>query len=532
MNEEIVKLQEELLAKFNENIKEQTKDFLNEEQLTMVKGDFEAQIKTMNEEQLTKFNEIVESLKEDAITTKEAHTELKDILKEQAREIEGLKSNKETVLTQMSRKEVLGSLIKQSFYSDEFKDFQSKNFKGASNSMTLNEKAELVDHATKAVIPISNHTGTVMISEISDVVRDDVPARKSHIRDILSVTPTNQAQIVAGQVYDFTDSLTMGAVMLSENEETPESVFKSKENTWTQKRIGNSFRISKNWFDVNGVDWVVDHILAKIPDAMFTQEDFQLLFGDGVSKNVKGLTQDAQSVLLEDYVSIAATGVSSVATYSAGAQALITFAAEHGIRNGDDVTFASATEATYNAEHKAVEVVNAFQIVIDLTYVAEAVTTAWTTTVDSIFADSIDNAQEVDCLMVTQALLEAGEFGATAHVVNPQQRVQMGLLKDLNANYLNIEKDSMGKVIGVGGLPLVATTAMPTGKYLTGDFSRSAVELRELKSFSIQFAEDVETAKKDEIVLIVQEKIIFPIYNPYWFMYGKFATVKAQIEKP
>ena len=204
----------------------------------------------------------------------------------------------------------------------------------------------------------------------------------------------------------------------------------------------------------------------------------------------------------------------------------------HNIKNGDNLTIANATETTYNATHTAVEVVNATQVIIDLTYVAEANTSAWTGTSQSIFYQSIDNAQEYDVLAVAEALKEAGEYSITAHVLNPQQQIQLGLLKATDANYLNINRDANGRVIGINGLPIASTTAMPVGKFLSGDFSRKGCELKEFTPFNIQLVSDAESAKKNEIVVVVEEEIIFPIYNPYWFVFGKFATAKTQLETP
>ncbi|HUV84787.1 MAG TPA: hypothetical protein VMV86_03710, partial [Methanosarcinales archaeon] len=316
-----------------------------------------------------------------------------------------------------------------------------------------------------------------------------------------------------------------------ENTAAPESVFTSIEAAWVLKRVANSYRISKRWLKVNGLQWVIDHVLAKLPDATYTVEDFELLFGDGSGNHVSGLSLAAQSFDLTPNTYVA-TSISSVATWNSGTQALITFAAAHSIKNGDSLTIANATETTYNATHTAVQVVNATQVIIDLTYVVEADTSAWTGSSQSIFYHAIDNAQEYDVLAVTEALLEAGEYGVTGHVVNPQQAIQIGLLKATNANYLNIQKDANGRVIGVNGLPIATTMAVPAGKFFSGDFSRNGCELKEFTPFNIQFVEDVTTAKANEIVIVVEEEIIFPIYNPYWFIYGNFANAKTELETP
>jgi HK97 family phage major capsid protein len=520
---------------FEAKVDEKMKSFLTADELKKVKDDFAESLKNMNDKSLKDYVDVIENLKKEVKDVKDVADEVKEIAKKQGLELKSMKENRiPDVRRKLSRKEQLSALIVAGLNSTEFKSFEGRGFTGASNKMFLDqdgESIELKDTTTKATVDTSSHTGTVLISEVSEVVRDDAPTRMSHVRDIINVGMTDQAQIVAGQVYDFTDALTLGAVMLAENGEAPESVFKSKENTWGLKRIANSMRISKREIKTNGLQWVIDKVLAKLPDATLFVEDVQLLFGDGAGNNVKGLANDAQAFNLAPNT-YSAADIASVATYNGGTQALITFAAAHGIKNGDNLTIANATETSYNATHVAVEVINTTQVVIDLTYVAEADTSAWTGSSTSPFYHAIDSAQEYDVLAVADANMEAGEYKVTGHVIHPSQATQMGLLKATDGNYLNIAKDANGKITGVNGKPVVTTTAMPYGKFISGDFSRNGAELKEFTPLNIQFVEDVTTVKKNEIVVVIEEEIIFPIYNPYWFTFGKFATAKTQLETP
>jgi len=523
---------DKMILDFDKKIEEKTKNFLSKTEIEKIKGDFAKIIKDLPTEALAKYVDTIDKLNKDVLDVTKLANEVKEIAIVQGTALKAMGEHKiPDVRRSITRKSQLKTLIQLGLSSKEFEEFEGRGFKGASNKMFLDQKdnkVDLKDVATKTVVGTSSHTGNVMISEISDIVTEDTPTRRSHVRDILNVGMTDQAQIVAGQVYDFTDALTLGALMMSENGEAAESVFKSKENTWTLKRIANSMRISKREIRVNGLKWVVDKVLAKLPDATLFVEDVQLLFGDGVGNNVKGLANDAQDFDLAPNT-YAAAAISSVATYNSGAQALITFAAVHSIKNGDDVTFANATAPSYNATHKSVEVVNTKQIIIDLTYVTEANTSAWTGSSTSPFYGSIPEAQEYDVLAVSDANLEAGEYVCSGHIIHPSQATQIGLLKDNQGNYLNISKDAKGKITGINGKPAVLTTAMPFGKFISGDFSRNGAELKEFTPLNIQFVEDVETVEKNQIVVVIEEEIIFPIYNPYWFTYGKFSTAKAQL---
>ncbi len=536
---------EEIIKNFDAKIEEKTKDFLNKEEVEKIREDFNASIKEMPIEALNKYVETIEGLKTEIKTVEDLAKEVKEITKTQGTFMAKMQEagNKiPDVRRKAGRKEQLQELIKNAFLSKEFESFKSRGLSGSTSKMMLGQAdgkiqlQVLKDNMSKetqviekATVDTGDHTGTVMISEVSDIVRDDSPTRVSHVRDLLNVSMTDQAQIVAGQVYDFTDALTLGAVMLAENGEAPESVFKSKENTWGLKRIANSMRISKREIAVNGLGWVMDKVLAKLPDATLYVEDVQLLFGDGTGDNVLGLAKNAQAFDLAPNI-YTAGAIDSVATYNSDAQALITFTDPHGLRNGDNLTLDDATATSYNVTHSAVEVINTTQVVIDLAYTAEADTSAWTGTSTSPFYLQIDNAQEYDVLAVSDANLEAGEYACSGHVIHPSTATKMGLLKDTQGNYLNISKDANGRVTGVNGKPVATTTAMPYGKFISGDFSRNGVELREFTPLNIQFAEDVESVKKNEIVIVIQEEIIFPIYNPYWFTYGKFSTAKAQLE--
>ena len=540
-----------MIKEFDKKIDDKTKGFLNKEEVEQIKKDFSAQIKDMPIEALNKYTETIAGLKDEIKTVEDLAKEVKEIAKLQGTEMAKLKEGNAIpeVRRKASRRTHMEELIKNAFLSSEFEDFSNRGFVGASSKMILGQEDNKVqlkklgakqgDEAAnipKATVDTSSHTGTVLISEVSDIVRDDAPTRVSHVRDLLNVSMTDQAQIVAGQVYDFSDALTLGAVMLAENGQAPESVFKSKENTWGLKRIANSMRLSKREIAVNGLQWVMDKVLAKLPDATLYVEDVQLLFGDGLGDNVLGLSKGAQAFDLAPNTYVA-TDFASHATYNSGAQTLVTFAAVHGLKNGDSLTIANATAgaaaAAYNKVHAAVEVINTTQVVIDAAFTADPnVAANWTGSSTSPFYNQIDNAQEYDVLAVADANLEAGEYAVTGHVIHPSQATQIGLLKDSQGNYLNISKDANGRITGVNGKPVATTTAMPFGKFISGDFSRNGVELREFTPLNIQFAEDVESVKKNEIVIVIQEEIIFPIYNPYWFTFGKFSTAKVQLETP
>jgi hypothetical protein len=50
-------------------------------------------------------------------------------------------------------------------------------------------------------------------------------------------------------------------------------------------------------------------------------------------------------------------------------------------------------------------------------------------------------------------------------------------------------------------------------------------------TLALEWAEDVETKLCNEVVLMAQEEVIFPIYMPWAFAYGDLAALKTAITK-
>lgn len=489
-------------------------------------------IKQFTDEELTA---IKETMKNMGI----ANAELKDIVKTQGTELEGFKEK--GFIVQMGAKqnpvtfkEKMAALLTGIFKSDDYKNFEKNNFVGGTQQYTLGEKGEVIEKSKydevreKAVGVTADHTGTVLISEISGNVRD-IPLRKTHIRNLMTVRPTSGASIVAPEVTDYTDAFTAGATMLAENTEAQTSVFKTKENTWSVKRIARAMEISKRYFKTNGLGWVVNWILSRLPDQLQFVEDFQLLFGDGAGNNVSGLAKNAQSLTLSG--SFVATNFASHATYNGGTQTLVTFAAAHGLRNGDNLTLANTTGGTYNGTYTNVIVVDTKTVLINKAYSADVnVAANWTGSWTSYWYNSIDNAQEFDVISVAKAYLAAGEYEATGCVLHSNTAEKIGLLKDLQAAYIGVSRDAAGRM-NISAMPIAVTNAIPAGHFIVGDFQR-ACEIAEYTPLTVQLSEDTTDKKKNQITVIAEEEIIFPLYNPYWFVYGKFADAITAIEKP
>jgi hypothetical protein len=74
----------------------------------------------------------------------------------------------------------------------------------------------------------------------------------------------------------------------------------------------------------------------------------------------------------------------------------------------------------------------------------------------------------------------------------------------------------------------VESTQIPEGKYLLGDFVNGA-SLVDYTALTLEWAEDVDTKRKNQVALIAQEEAIFALYNPFSFAYGDLAALITAI---
>lgn len=104
------------------------------------------------------------------------------------------------------------------------------------------------------------------------------------------------------------------------------------------------------------------------------------------------------------------------------------------------------------------------------------------------------------------------------------------------------EKDALGRKLDiitvvngvkhVGIRPIIEYSGIQPGKYLLGDFSPEACAIVDYSSLTLEWASDVEFILSNQVALIVQEEVIFPVYQPWAYAYGDLAALKAAITKP
>ncbi|MGR3218469.1 MAG: phage major capsid protein [Candidatus Anammoxibacter sp.] len=410
-----------------------------------------------------------------------------------------------------SQSEALWEEVLEHVKSDKFEQF-CKNTK------------QPVSFELKTVSITSDYTGTVFISQQDPTIVDTPEVTRLNIRDLLRVSPIDFPLLSFLTV----TSWDRAVGVVTENGVLPESSFKEVEVSTDVKRIGTFISLSKRI--LRRPDFIVNHLRQRMPAQVRYYEDFQLLWGDGLGENLTGLfkqVDDFATIINATKIVGVATDVASVATYDGGAKALITFAISlDQLFNGDIITFANATEATYNASFSAI-VISPTQIIIDLTFVTEADTSAWTFTVNNTFKDSITAAQQIDVLKVASSVVNVQQYRNTGFVLNPEDATKIELLKGTTNHYIDIGKLESG-VLTIGGVPVVQTTAMPAGFFMCGDWSMAAA-LFQFTDLTLEFAESTAEKKTNTVVAIIQEEVLFPIYNKFMFIGGDFTSAISAI---
>jgi hypothetical protein len=402
--------------------------------------------------------------------------------------------------------------------SEEFETYMKHDFRGSTGT-----------YSEKSVVDVTNdHTGTVLLSDIRDRVRSDDDTFLRHMYDIIPQETTDGTQIVFPQVYDWTDAWIGNATMLGENEEITDVQVKTKEVTATIKRIGQSLTLSKRYIKTNSLSWVQSYVLHRLPNQILTKLDFQQLFGNGTGNNLTGLATQAQNFDLtpNTYAAAAFSSVADHGSIHGDNYVKVTFAADHNIKNGDNLTIANSTN--YNGTYNDVITVSETEVLIESAYTAEA-TAAWTGSSSSSWYQSVDNAQEFDVLTAAISTMQARGFEINGVVLNPNEVGKISLIKETTAGYIGVTRDAAGN-LNINGVPIITLQAIPAGHFLIGNFREVATA--EYTPLQVSASESTDEKKKNQVVFIAEMELIYPIYNPYAFMYDNFTDAKSELETP
>ena len=160
--------------------------------------------------------------------------------------------------------------------------------------------------------------------------------------------------------------------------------------------------------------------------------------------------------------------------------------------------------------------------------------TAFDYTASNTYYQSVDNAQEIDCLIVgINNLLELG-FNAGLILVNPAQFGKFSLLKDSTGEYL---KNNNFRITGsnsaiLNGVPIYATNKMSDDGFYIADTDKCFSLVRKGGLNLRITTEGQDLFKKNLVMMELSARINNLVLNKSATIYGDFSDAKTALETP
>lgn len=519
MDEELKKQQEEFLGKMESKMQSIVDNAIKG---VITKEDVSAQV-----------NEAIKSFEKE-FKVKEANEEIKELAKQVKTLGESISKMKSVGVTneQISK---FSQRIDEMYESEKFKDF----IEGHSRKSGVFTGFSLKDITPDSMT--NDYTGDHLITNQLGVVANKYAPKRLHMRDVLTSLAGDPAY--PNLAFTEIELIDRNARYQTENGRLSQSHIKVKEQNASVKRLGTFLSISKRMLKSRA--YIKSYIVAMLPEAVYSAEDWNILFGDGNGENLDGIVnktgvKSVESIITESVVTGSAGSVSAVAAFTLDASnnanpgIVITFAnPQPDILDGMKITFANAVVNTgINGTHDVIKMNDRQILLPNLTLSGtETGVASMTFTVKNGGFQSIEDPNSFDAIKTAFAVMSYAQYKPTAIVLNP-----------ITVNTIESEKDTLGRNLGlivenggvkyIAGRPIIEYDGIPAGKYLIGDFSPVAASIVDYTNLTLEWAEDVETKLTNQVVLIAQEEIIFPIYNPWAFAYGDLATLKLAVTKP
>ena len=518
MDEELKKQQEEFLGKVESKMQSIVDNAIKG---VITKEDVSAQvneaIKSFEKEFEVKANEEIKELAKQVKTLGESISKMKSV---------GVTNEQISKFSQR---------IDEMYESEKFKDF----IEGHSRKSGVFTGFSLKDITPDSMT--NDYTGDHLITNQLGVVANKYAPKRLHMRDVLTSLAGDPA--FPNLAFTEIELIDRNARYQTENGRLSQSHIKVKEQNASVKRLGTFLSISKRMLKSRA--YIKSYIVAMLPEAVYSAEDWNILFGDGNGENLDGIVnktgvKSVESIITESVVTGSAGSVSAVAAFTLDASnnanpgIVITFAnPQPDILNGMKITFANAVVNTgINGTHDVIKMNDRQILLPNLTLSGtETGVASMTFTVKNGGFQSIEDPNSFDAIKTAFAVMSYAQYKPTAIVLNP-----------ITVNTIESEKDTLGRNLGlivenggvkyIAGRPIIEYDGIPAGKYLIGDFSPVAASIVDYTNLTLEWAEDVETKLTNQVVLIAQEEIIFPIYNPWAFAYGDLATLKLAVTKP
>lgn len=484
---------------------------------TITKEDMNAQFESINERlkgyDAEKFAQVIKD-----------NEELREMLKKSMDVIEKAQNRGSVAVASVNAfAEKLGEM----FESEKFKEFEEGKTRksGVFSGFTLKDIVSMT----------SDYTGDILITQQQNRVVNRYAPKRLHMRDVLTSLTGDPAypQLAYAEI----SSMDRNARYTSENGTLSESHISVKENQVGTKRLGTYLRISKRMLKSRA--YIQSYIVAMLPEAVYMAEDWNILFGDGNGENLEGIVNkngvdSVEHIISTAVVTGAAGSVKSVTAYGDDGGIVVEFNAPYPeIIDGMKIQFTGAVKATGLNSVNDVIKMNDRQLLFPALTLSEAETAVATMTwvVNNGGFKSIEDPNSLDVIKTAFAVMTYAQYTPTAIVLNPITVNAMESEKDTTGRNLGIVHNN-GGVKTIGGRVIIEYAGIPAGKYLIGDFGPMAAALVDYTNLTLEWAEDVNTKLTNQVVLIAQEEVIFPIYNPWAFAYGDLAALKTAVTKP
>lgn len=470
-------------------------------------------------------NECVDEIKKNSGTASEEVQELAKQVKTLGENISKMKSMGMT----NDQIQEFAQKVDEMMESEQYKDFVANRCKST---------GRFTNFTMKDVSMTNDYTGNVLIAQQSDRIVSQVGHNKQHLKDVittLDIEPEHLS-IAYTQIYH----VDRNARYVAENGTLPESSFKVKEVTAGVNRVGHYIRISKRMMKSRA--YVRSFILNLMPEAVYNAMDAQILFGDGTGDNPTGITRYEGVLPVENIIGTAiytgaAGSVTGIESRAGGTGIVIVLNGPVDImRDGMQITFTASDNSITNKtalNGKTFEVIKETdtRLIIDgVAYAEEAHPELISFTLNHSAFKSVEDPNSQDALEAAVAVMTYGEFRPTAILMNPITLFAMQTEKDTIGRRLDFVRDAFGNLT-VGGVPVISTNAIPTGKYFLGDF-RNGVNIVTYTQLNVEFAEGVTEILKNQTVCIAQMELMLPVYCPWAFSYGSLSALKTAITKP
>ena len=147
------------------------------------------------------------------------------------------------------------------------------------------------------------------------------------------------------------------------------------------------------------------------------------------------------------------------------------------------------------------------------------------------FANAIESAQELDCLIVSANQLALANYSASGIILNPTDFHKIYLLKDTTNEYLRgnsvVTSDGFTRI---NGIPVFLNNKMAAGSFVVGDFSQGS-QVFQRENLKVDFAYE-NNDNFDKYLVSVRGiiRMAHAIYLPNAFVKGSFSTAKTALE--